>query len=270
MRGYSATHVFQAWELDLLRRAEHVVRQLPEGLRCHEVARVVQKVLGTGVVRDGKLSGTRGCKADHSWVVLEDDGMGRLHHVLDCYAVGQVPPVQLVDAGFPLDNPYVTGEDRGDINHALVDKLVAELKPCTRVYAFNNDRDYEESEDFFIEADPTRMEQLLSLMLRCWPRSCQGCGKARRDVAGPTCEKLPGSRKHEFRRAPFLICAMDDAQFSNGCGALSFADGLHSLAVGWSHGVCDLAALRELLELAAKIDPDHCVGEPGDFFEVPR
>lgn len=269
MTGFAATEIFEPWELDLLRRAEHVVRQLPEGLRCHEVARVVRQVLGTGVVRDGKVGDTtRGCQVDHSWVVLEDDGTGRRLHVLDCYAVGQVPPVQLVDAGFPLANPFFVGKDRDDIDHEKVRELAAGVQPLRRVYVFDNDLEYEDNEVLFIEADPALMEPFVALMQRCWPRRCMGCG-AERGVVVPSCTKLPGHRAHEYRRSPYLVCSAEQVRWANNCGAMDMAAGICRLSRYVPLGVCDMAAAREMLELAAKVDPDHVLGEVGSFYEVP-
>lgn len=57
---------------------------------------------------------------------------GRNRRILDPYAIGQYPPVQLVEVGLPLDDPYLTGKPRNDIREDLVQgsvRLVRERLP---------------------------------------------------------------------------------------------------------------------------------------------
>lgn len=101
--------------------AQRVVEVLPEDgrLRCHEVARIVREVIGVGEVQDGRFgAGPRVLPVDHSWIVLRRVGPNR--HVLDPYAVGQAPPVRLVEVGFPLDDPFVAGSPREDVREDVV------------------------------------------------------------------------------------------------------------------------------------------------------
>jgi len=87
-------------------------------LRCHELARAVHVVTYehgyTLVVVDGTCG-----SIEHSWLML--DG-GR---ILDPYAPGRLPAVQLVD---PIVGSYQPGEKRTDIRRAIVDQLVIEMR----------------------------------------------------------------------------------------------------------------------------------------------
>ncbi len=94
MRTYSEREVFGVSDLVYYRKARRAVQRMPSydehglELRCHEVARAVARVLELPgeFVRDGYYE--LGCQ--HSWIVLPSG------HVLDVYAVGRLPPVQLV------------------------------------------------------------------------------------------------------------------------------------------------------------------------------
>lgn len=113
--------MFKSDVLHALALAERVVEVLPEDsrLRCHEVARIVREVVGFGAVEDGTYGqGPHALPVEHSWVVLRR--LGRNRHILDPYAVGQLPPVQVVEVGFPLDDPYVAGKPRSDVREDLV------------------------------------------------------------------------------------------------------------------------------------------------------
>lgn len=86
MEGYGATS-FSLDELELLRQATEIVGLLPDDdrLRCHEVARIVGQVLRLEV-----LDGHYGI-VDHSWCMTPN------RRIIDPYAVGRLPMVQLVD-----------------------------------------------------------------------------------------------------------------------------------------------------------------------------
>jgi len=136
----------------ILRVAQDVVDLLPETIdgelvRCHEVARVVAEVLsvsdrfGDRIVVDGKFG-----VHDHSWIQIDLNpglvpysvgGRGRL--ILDPYAVGRVPMVQMLDLDATLlpyrresacdrcgaPNPwlYREGPTRDDVRHEVVAAL---------------------------------------------------------------------------------------------------------------------------------------------------
>jgi hypothetical protein len=85
--GYAARECFTPADLTAYVRARAMVKMMPEGHTCHEVAAAVGSVLGLSPVK-----GTYG-GFDHSWLVLPSG------HVLDVYAPGRLPPVQLVHVG---------------------------------------------------------------------------------------------------------------------------------------------------------------------------
>ncbi len=104
MRGYGERKIFTEREVALRADALRIVEPLPwrypkgDHFRCHEVTRVVASILDRerkfeGVcadfrkaVRDGQWASAY----EHSWIELPHD------KVLDVYAVGKVPQVQLV------------------------------------------------------------------------------------------------------------------------------------------------------------------------------
>jgi hypothetical protein len=94
METYSQREVFGTSDFIYYRKARRFVQRMPsygsrgEQLRCHEVARAVVRVVGLPLefVRDGYYE----LACQHSWIVLPSG------HVLDAYAVGRHPPVQLV------------------------------------------------------------------------------------------------------------------------------------------------------------------------------
>lgn len=116
MISYSQRTVFTTRELAFLRKATEIVDRLPVApkewpeIRCHEVARVVGEILYLEV-EDGHF-GT----VDHSWLWTSPviHGRGRWPNILDVYAVGSLPMVQLVDMGamLPHNIAYRPGEAR--------------------------------------------------------------------------------------------------------------------------------------------------------------
>jgi hypothetical protein len=99
MKTYSEREVFDERDLSAFEHARQIVEVLPdydqegEQLRCHEVAALVGKILELPV-RHGKYE----LGSEHSWLELPS------RHILDVYAVGRIPPVQLVArvAAMPL------------------------------------------------------------------------------------------------------------------------------------------------------------------------
>lgn len=117
MKSYSTT-IFTAQDFELLDAAQLIVRDIPDdpkwNLRCHEVARVVGKLLHLQVV-DGKYGAI-----EHSWCVTPD------LHILDVYAVGRMPQVQLADP-FVIGELYKSGWKQGpreDIREEQVTELI--------------------------------------------------------------------------------------------------------------------------------------------------
>lgn len=98
------------------RLAKRVVETLPEEiegqpLRCHEVARVVSHFI-PGRVVDGRCG-----PYDHSWLILGD-------FILDPYAIGSYPLVQLADPYCLIKRHYVEGAPRDDVRHEQLHTLV--------------------------------------------------------------------------------------------------------------------------------------------------
>jgi len=140
MKSYSEREIFTAAEVTLFRQAEKLVEMLPEdtnasrhheGMRCHELARAVGRVL--------KLQHQDGYYGfvDHTWLwatkfesnVLNRESRLGFPNILDVYSVGQLPMVRLVD-GAHTQLPHVgwayrPGKDREDIDEKSVDRLVA-------------------------------------------------------------------------------------------------------------------------------------------------
>ena len=129
MKSYSALQVFGGHELQLLDQAIGMIERLPASLlpsasplarkvaevRCHELARAVGEVLDLPV-HDGKYG-----SVEHSWLLS-----GRkTRNILDVYAVGRLPQVQLVHVEWMLPHDqYKTGPFRTDIDEAFVQELV--------------------------------------------------------------------------------------------------------------------------------------------------
>lgn len=120
MNGYAAVVIFDAEELALLKRATRLVDCLPDytvsyrmPVRCHELARAVGQILKLKVI-DGRYG-----VADHSWLMTE-----KPYHLLDVYACGRLPQVQLVDVSAVCNTEYRFGEERQDINTNMVYDLL--------------------------------------------------------------------------------------------------------------------------------------------------
>lgn len=112
---------FTRQQLDLLREATTIVDLLPvASWRCHEVARVVGKLLKLDVV-DGQYGGMQ-----HSWCTLEPLEETRWGaKLLDPYAVGRLPQVQLVFIPRHLWMPggglyRPDGKPRADVNDGMI------------------------------------------------------------------------------------------------------------------------------------------------------
>ena len=134
MKSYSETSIFEPAEMRYLWDAEKLVKLLPDHLgelRCHEVARVVAHLLKLPVA-----DGTYGA-VDHSWCIVPV-AHRRLESktaiILDPYAVGRLPQVQLVALHpfVPHGSPsfgYMQHKRRTDIQEELVTNLIAFVRP---------------------------------------------------------------------------------------------------------------------------------------------
>jgi hypothetical protein len=127
VKTYAEGRIFRDHHYATYSRAKDFVQRVSptrgKELRCHELARAVLECLGAkaydmGVsldVVDGKCG-----PVEHSWICFLADGV-----VLDVYAPGREPPVQLVD---PLIGFYKPGERRTDISESYVVELVREMR----------------------------------------------------------------------------------------------------------------------------------------------
>lgn len=131
MKSYAET-VVAPWEVDLLHRAEAIVRDLPDEevpgtVRCHELARAVGRILGLPV-QDGRFG-----LSEHSWLWTEEP-RGFQPNLIDVYSVGSLPMVRIVDMKhfLPHNRDYVPGRGRDDIREDVVERLVASALAAIR------------------------------------------------------------------------------------------------------------------------------------------
>jgi len=143
MKSYSERCVFppalirlHAFLGDVLERFDSSPYGLGTGqeLRCHELTRAVKRFLQHGDVPyrppnitlfDGKYS-----VVDHSWLeLLLQKGEFSSLYILDVYAVGQLPQVQLLDIAFSLPHRanYRAQVRRDDIDMDLVNLVYDDL-----------------------------------------------------------------------------------------------------------------------------------------------
>lgn len=121
MITYAERACFRPLHLLLLARVDAYVARVSDAwgrdLRCHELARAVYRVVGdtTIVVVDGHCG-----PVEHSWLRLSDGT------ILDAYAPGRLPAVQMVDA--IVAAAYRAGPPRRDVRRDVVDQLVLEMR----------------------------------------------------------------------------------------------------------------------------------------------
>jgi len=139
MRSYSETKVFTPEELSLLERARAYVVRVDESafdspIRCHELARAVGKLLGLEH-EDGvySLMPEIGGGVDHSWLLVPREGKNGIRtgcSVLDVYAVGRLPQVQLVHCAYtvPHHRLFIKRGERDDIDTVTVQRLVQMMR----------------------------------------------------------------------------------------------------------------------------------------------
>lgn len=105
-------------------------KPVPE-VRCHEVVRAIDRVMGITAFQFGAVVDGYYGLVEHSWLALFGlENVGG-PSILDVYAVGRLPMVQLVcvtTATTPEYENYETGDPRTDINQPLVDQMVHELE----------------------------------------------------------------------------------------------------------------------------------------------
>lgn len=99
MKGYSATQIFPKTVQEIYHRVCGIPPLIPDRdggmlVRCHEVARIVAELFPRGVtVVDGFYQGPHVMRAEHSWLEVVNSSF-----ILDVYAVGRLPLVQLIHA----------------------------------------------------------------------------------------------------------------------------------------------------------------------------
>jgi hypothetical protein len=120
---YAERACFHRSHVRALERAQIFVAHLSDAwgneLRCHELVRALQSVMSnnTLVVVDGHCG-----MVEHSWLRFSD-GV-----ILDAYAPGRLPSVQIIDGGQIVAFAYRAGEARCDIRRSVVDRIVAEMR----------------------------------------------------------------------------------------------------------------------------------------------
>lgn len=146
MKSYHEGTTFKPEMLAYLERATEIVARIPETqlsqeaakrignatFRCHELTRVVAKILHLDFV-DGVYGAV-----DHSWILIPDIRNGWISSViLDVYAVGRLPMVQLVDPRVPgLHNLYKMRDQRTDIDEVTVRELGVKLSLIQEAKAY--------------------------------------------------------------------------------------------------------------------------------------
>lgn len=125
---YAERSCFSRAHLSMLRRIETLVARVSDHwgneLRCHELTRAVQVLVDEGRLRSERvvevIDGHCG-PVEHSWLWILDHG-----GILDVYAPGRLPAVQLVDP--IVGTMYRPGPSRRDIDRSIVDELVTEMR----------------------------------------------------------------------------------------------------------------------------------------------
>ena len=143
MIGYTGTNVALPVDIELFNYATVLANSLPErvdtpnaahlSIRCHEVVRALQGPLAA--VADRLEAQGRSPRRlfiadgtyhhyDHSWLALSAVGDDvRAHAILDVYAVGRLPLVQLVYLSNDLRAYHETEDFRDDIREDVVQAL---------------------------------------------------------------------------------------------------------------------------------------------------
>lgn len=129
MISYSERVTFSPQDAEAFRLARALVGRVRSHLaydgqeiRCHELARAVVRVLTArgleAVVVDGSL-----WLIEHTWILLPGQGDQKL---LDVYAPGRLPQVQLLDVHPSVTRGYrASPAHRDDVRDRVVDDLVA-------------------------------------------------------------------------------------------------------------------------------------------------
>jgi transposase len=134
MIGYAERNVFSRMAAGALKIADALVEGVGVGwgdaLRCHELARAVQICLREAGYPRARIVDGRMGSIDHSWIVLpgcELQAGSDSAPILDVYAPGRLPQVQLIDASWVISADYVVGSERLDVRRDIVRQLVQEM-----------------------------------------------------------------------------------------------------------------------------------------------
>lgn len=130
MIGYSAFVVFVPSDLKILERATAVVRLFPDRdhqdryIRCHEVARAVYEILDLKSLDGPKVEDGKYGSVEHSWIRFDRKT------VLDVYAIGRLPMVQLVELNWQgrTNELFVPGPLREDIREDVLREMIDEAR----------------------------------------------------------------------------------------------------------------------------------------------
>jgi hypothetical protein len=138
MIGYAERNVFSRMAAGALKIADALVEGVGVGwgdaLRCHELARAVQICLREAGYPRARIVDGRMGSIDHSWIVLpgcELQAGSDSAPILDVYAPGRLPQVQLIDASWVISADYVVGSERLDVRRDIVRQLVQEMTSST-------------------------------------------------------------------------------------------------------------------------------------------
>lgn len=130
MNSYSEDSVLFSEDVSAYELARDVVDLVDERMvagddliRCHELARAVQEMLERHgfpgwEVADGKFG-----IVEHSWLFRRNR-----YVILDPYAVGRLPMVQLVAVSFKFELPYRVGSPRDDVRLDVLDRLREQIE----------------------------------------------------------------------------------------------------------------------------------------------
>ncbi len=123
MKTYAERVCFRDPHLRLFRRVEAYVALVSDDwgneLRCHELARAVHLVVYEDEFKLDVIDGHCG-PVEHSWLRCSDGT------IIDAYAPGRLPAVQIVDPIVAAH--YRPGVRRLDVREIVVRKLVAEMR----------------------------------------------------------------------------------------------------------------------------------------------
>ena len=138
VRGYSEKEVFTSFELGKLGAARDYVARIDEAkiagiIRCHELVRAVGRLLQLAH-EDGvyAAAGSAG-GVDHSWLLVPHSSKTSVagYSILDVYAVGRLPQVQLLHCGLtvPHHASFIPRGERSDVDKVMVLRLMQTMLP---------------------------------------------------------------------------------------------------------------------------------------------